>query len=89
MTKEQKFKNSENTVKTLKSRPSNDELLKLYALFKQATHGDVTGSRPSLINVKARAKWDAWKLINGTEKNQAMENYTNIVDELVNRYGVN
>ena len=65
MTTEEKFKKSENTVKTLKKRPSNDELLKLYALFKQATQGDVSGSRPSLINVKARAKWDAWKELSG------------------------
>jgi acyl-CoA-binding protein len=88
MSIEENFKKSETTVKTLKTRPSNDELLKLYALFKQATEGDASGSRPSLINVKARAKWDAWKKLNGTEKNQAMESYSQIVEELVGRYGI-
>ena len=89
MTTEEKFKKSENTVKNLKKRPSNDELLKLYALFKQATQGDVAGNRPSLINVKARAKWDAWKELSGIEKDRAMRDYTHTVEELVSRYGVN
>ena len=89
MTTEEKFKKSENIVKTLKKRPSNDELLRLYALFKQATEGDVSGSRPSLINVRARAKWDAWKEVSGIEKNRAMEDYSQTVEELVVRYGVN
>lgn len=88
MTNEEKFKKSEKTVKTLKKRPSNDELLKLYALFKQATEGDVSGSRPSLINVRARAKWDAWKEVSGIDKDRAMEDYSQTVDELVGRYGV-
>tara|TARA_B100000925_G_scaffold291892_1_gene282232 strand:+ start:3317 stop:3586 length:270 start_codon:yes stop_codon:yes gene_type:complete len=89
MSIEEKFKQSEDTVKSLKKRPTNDELLTLYALFKQATQGDVFGSRPSLINVKARAKWDAWKKLTGVQKDQAMENYSSTVEELVSRYGIN
>ena len=84
----EKFKESEKNVKCLNKRPSNDELLKLYALFKQATKGDVEGKRPSLINVKERAKWDAWKNLEGTDKNQAMENYSTTVDQLISSYGI-
>jgi len=87
MSVEEKFKQSEQIVKTLNKRPTNNELLKLYALFKQATVGDISGKRPSLINVKERAKWDAWKAIEGTEKNSAMENYCNTVEKLVEVYG--
>ena len=89
MTAEEKFKVSENKVKNLKNRPSNDELLKLYALFKQATQGDASGKRPSLINVKARAKWDAWKELSGVQRDQAMTNYSQAVEDLVSRYGIN
>ena len=87
MSIEEKFKESEQVVKTLNKRPTNNELLKLYALFKQATVGDISGKRPSLINVKERAKWDAWKAIEGTEKNSAMETYNSTVDQLVQAYG--
>ena len=89
MSIENKFKESEVTVKQLKTRPSNDELLKLYGLYKQATTGDASGKRPSLINVKARAKWDAWKELQGLEKMAAMENYCNQVSALVGKYGKN
>lgn len=47
-------------VKTLKGSPSNDELLELYGLYKQATVGDNTSSKP-WIDLKGRAKWDAWE----------------------------
>ena len=89
MSIENKFKESEVTVKQLKTRPNNDELLKLYGLYKQATNGDASGKRPSLINVKARAKWDAWKELQGLEKMAAMENYCNEVNVLVGKYGKN
>ena len=87
MSIENKFKESEITVKQLKKRPTNDELLKLYGLYKQATSGDASGKRPSLINVKARAKWDAWKELQGTEKMNAMEDYCQEVSGLVGKYG--
>jgi diazepam-binding inhibitor (GABA receptor modulating acyl-CoA-binding protein) len=47
--------------KSLKERPSNDELLKLYALYKQATDGDVKGERPGGFDFKGAAKYDAWE----------------------------
>lgn len=47
--------------KTLPERPDNQTLLQLYALFKQATAGDVEGDRPGMTDFVNRAKWDAWK----------------------------
>merc|ERR1712137_1218325 len=57
------------------SNASNDEKLAFYALFKQATEGDVTGTQPWAVQLEARAKWDAWKKIEGTSKESAMEDY--------------
>jgi acyl-CoA-binding protein len=81
------FKQAQETVKKLKSRPSNDELLALYALYKQAESGDVSGSRPSMFNLKDRAKWDAWSEKKGVSKDQAMKDYTQLVGKLVKTYG--
>jgi acyl-CoA-binding protein len=57
----------------------NDTLLELYALFKQATAGDVTGSRPGMMDVKGRAKFDAWTKRKGMTKDAAMEAYVTLV----------
>jgi diazepam-binding inhibitor (GABA receptor modulator, acyl-CoA-binding protein) len=68
--------------KELTQRPSNEDLLKLYALFKQATEGDVTGDRPGGFDFKAIAKFDAWTDIKGTSKEKAMEDYVAQVNSL-------
>jgi diazepam-binding inhibitor (GABA receptor modulator, acyl-CoA-binding protein) len=68
--------------KELTQRPSNEDLLKLYALFKQATEGDVTGDRPGGFDFKAIAKFDAWTDIKGTSKEKAMEDYVDLVNSL-------
>lgn len=54
------FEAAADRVKTLKDKPSNDVLLQIYALYKQATVGDCTGSQPWAVQVEARAKFDAW-----------------------------
>ena len=56
----EKFEDAQKRVKQLKASPSNEDLLQLYALYKQATVGDVSGSRPGMIDFKGRAKFDAW-----------------------------
>ena len=61
---------------------SNDTLLSLYGLYKQATHGDVTGSRPSAFDLKGRAKHDAWTSRRGMTKDQAMTAYVAAVAAL-------
>jgi len=68
--------------KDLTQRPSNDILLKLYALYKQATEGDVSGERPSGFDFKAAAKYDAWAKIKGTSQEQATQEYITLMDSL-------
>ena len=72
--------------KTLTKRPSNEELLDLYALFKQATDGDVSGERPGGFDFKAIAKHDAWAGKKGIGKDEAMKEYVNLVSRLVASY---
>jgi diazepam-binding inhibitor (GABA receptor modulator, acyl-CoA-binding protein) len=73
--------------KTLTRRPSNEELLDLYALFKQATDGDVSGERPGGFDFKAIAKFDAWAGKKGKSKEEAMKDYVNLVGKLVASFG--
>jgi acyl-CoA-binding protein len=61
---------------------SNEQLLDLYGLYKQATEGDATGSRPGMLDLKGRAKFDAWSKLKGTAKEKAMEKYTALVKKL-------
>jgi acyl-CoA-binding protein len=77
------FAAAQNNVKTLKSRPSNDTLLELYAWFKQGTDGDVTGKRPGMLDVKGRAKFDAWEKKKGTSKDGAQKSYVELVARLL------
>jgi diazepam-binding inhibitor (GABA receptor modulator, acyl-CoA-binding protein) len=72
--------------KELTKRPSNEELLDLYALFKQATDGDVSGERPGGFDFKAIAKFDAWDAKKGTTKDQAMQQYIDLVAKLQQTY---
>jgi diazepam-binding inhibitor (GABA receptor modulating acyl-CoA-binding protein) len=80
-----KFEDAQTRVKTLKATPDNDTLLVLYALYKQATAGDVTGKRPGMMDFKGRAKFDAWDAKKGMTKDKAMEAYVAEVDRLVGR----
>jgi diazepam-binding inhibitor (GABA receptor modulator, acyl-CoA-binding protein) len=77
------FENAQQRVKTLKATPSNDQLLELYALYKQATVGDVDGKRPGMLDLKGRAKFDAWSGRKGMSKDAAMQAYVRVVDRLV------
>lgn len=61
---------------------SSDVLLELYALYKQATAGDVTGSRPGMLDVRGRAKHDAWARRHGTSRAAAIAAYVALVDRL-------
>lgn len=68
--------------KKLPERPSNDVLLKLYALYKQGTEGDVQGKRPGFTDMIGRAKHDAWAAIKGTSQDEAMTQYIALVESL-------
>jgi diazepam-binding inhibitor (GABA receptor modulating acyl-CoA-binding protein) len=85
MTPTESFEDAQKRVKTLTEAPSNDQLLELYALFKQATVGDVSGSRPGMMDFKGRAKFDAWTKKKGVTKDAAMTSYVTLVDRLTKK----
>jgi acyl-CoA-binding protein len=74
-------------VQTLSIRPSNPELLELYALFKQGTEGDVKGARPGLMDIKGGYKYDAWASKKGMSAADAQAAYVALVKKLLARDG--
>lgn len=68
------------------SRPNNEELLRLYGLYKQATEGDNEGERPGGFDFKAAAKYNAWLILKGKSKIDATTDYLELVDELSKKY---
>ena len=77
-----KFEQAIADSKTLPEKPDNATLLQLYALFKQASSGDADGERPGFGDFVARAKWDAWHAIAGKSKDDAMQEYVDLVESL-------
>ena len=77
-----RFEDAQVRVKKLETSPEADDLLALYALFKQSTVGDVQGSRPGMMDFRGRAKFDAWTGKKGTSKDDAMTAYVALVDRL-------
>lgn len=71
--------------KTLPERPDNATLLRLYALYKQATAGDVAGRRPGFTDLVGRAKYDAWVACQGLTPDGAMQQYLTLIEELQKR----
>lgn len=80
---QQAFEQAQLDVKTLTSRPSNEDMLFLYAHFKQGSVGDATGKRPGMMDMVGRAKYDAWAKLKGDSKEQAMQKYINKVQALL------
>jgi len=81
------FEQAQKDVRKLTKKPSDNDLLALYSLFKQATEGDVSGPRPGMLNVVARAKYDAWAKLKGTQNDAAMKQYVAKVQELQKKLG--
>lgn len=69
-------------VKGLTQDPGNDVKLRLYALYKQATEGDVSGKRPGMMDFVGRAKYDAWAGLAGTSAEDAEAQYVAEVGQL-------
>jgi acyl-CoA-binding protein len=69
-------------VKGLSKRPSDNDMLALYALYKQATEGDVSGKKPGMFDFVARAKFEAWEGLKGTSADDAMQSYIDKVRAL-------
>ena len=76
------FKAASDKVKTLPQKPSNEDLLKLYSLFKQGSTGDCNQSAPSRLNFIARSKWEGWNSMKGTSQDDAMQQYVDLVEDL-------
>ena len=76
------FEKAQKDVKTLAKRPSNEDLLYLYAHYKQAVDGDVSGSRPGMMDLVGRAKYDAWAGLKGTSREAAMQQYIDLINSL-------
>jgi diazepam-binding inhibitor (GABA receptor modulating acyl-CoA-binding protein) len=68
--------------KQLPEKPDNMTLLKIYALYKQATAGDVEGKRPGFTDMVGRAKWDAWNELKGKAAEEAMQEYIDLIESL-------
>ena len=68
--------------KTLSERPDNPTLLKIYSLYKQATEGNNEEAKPGMTDIVARAKWDAWKKLEDTSADEAMQQYIDLIREL-------
>lgn len=79
---QERFAQAQNDVNGLASRPDNETMLKLYAFFKQATKGDVAGERPGGFDFVAAAKYDAWKSVEGTKSDEAMQRYIDLAKSL-------
>ena len=68
--------------KALPDKPDNMTLLKIYALYKQASGGDAEGKRPGFSDMVGRAKWDAWNALKGTPIAQTMQDYIKLIESL-------
>ena len=70
-------------VKGLSERPDNDTMLRLYALYKQGSEGDVKGAKPGFLDFVGSAKYEAWEKLQGTSSEQAMKKYVALVQQLL------
>jgi acyl-CoA-binding protein len=77
-----RFEEAVANSKKLSERPDNATLLKIYALYKQATAGDNTEKKPGFSDMIGRAKWDAWNGVKGTSKDDAMQQYVDLIESL-------
>jgi acyl-CoA-binding protein len=77
-----KFESAVANSKKLSERPDNATLLKIYGLYKQATVGDNAEKKPGFSDMVGRAKWDAWNGMKGTSKDDAMQQYVDLIESL-------
>lgn len=79
----EQFEQASQDIKSLKERPDNDTMLRLYALYKQGSEVDVTGPVPVFFDFVASAKYQAWAKMEGTKPEMAMKKYIDLVNSLV------
>lgn len=79
-----RFETAAQEAQKLSRRPDTDTMLKLYALYKQSTAGDVSGKRPGMMDMVGQAKYNAWTKVKGMSKDDAMQAYIDLVEKLKN-----
>jgi acyl-CoA-binding protein len=77
------FQQAAKDVMSLSERPDNDTMLRLYALYKQGSEGDVAGPRPGFFDFVGTAKYEAWEKLQGTSSEDAMKKYVDAVKKLL------
>ncbi|KAI5635461.1 acyl coA binding protein domain-containing protein [Phthorimaea operculella] len=88
MSLQEQFDKAAADIKNLKARPSDQDLLEIYALFKQATVGDADpANKPGMLDLKGKAKYNAWEAKKGTSKEAAMEAYVAKAKSLIETLG--
>ncbi|XP_017488805.1 PREDICTED: acyl-CoA-binding protein-like [Rhagoletis zephyria] len=83
------FEEAAELVKKLKTRPTDQELLEIYGLYKQGTEGDCNIPKPGMFDLKGKAKWEHWNSLKGMSKADAQKKYIAKVHELAKTYGTN
>lgn len=79
---QKQFETAAADSKNLDERPDNETLLRIYALYKQGSAGDATGSRPGFADMIGRAKYDAWAKLTGLSGEDAMKQYVDLINSL-------
>lgn len=79
MSLQTEFDAAQTASNNLEERPDNMTLLEIYALYKQATAGDISGERPGFTDMVSRAKFDAWNSVKGLSKDEAMQKYIDLI----------
>ncbi|GAA4866363.1 acyl-CoA-binding protein [Luteimonas vadosa] len=79
---QQRFEQAQKDVHGLDARPDNDTLLRLYALYKQGSEGDVRGEKPGFFDFVGTAKYEAWASLKGTDPDEAKKKYVDLVKKL-------
>ena len=82
MSLQETFENAVKSAHSLTERPSNEDLLKIYSLYKQATEGDNNEDPPGGFDFKAAAKYNAWKKLQGMTAEEAMSKYIDLIEQL-------
>ncbi len=86
MSNSPEFEKAAAEIKDLTVRPTNEELLELYGLFKQASCGDCNTARPGMFDLKGKYKWDKWNSLKGMSKGDAENDYIKFVKTLTDKY---
>ncbi|XP_071759427.1 acyl-CoA-binding domain-containing protein 7 [Centroberyx gerrardi] len=88
MSLQAEFEKIAEDVKKVKTRPTDQELLDVYGLYKQGVVGDINIDKPGMMDMKGKAKWEAWNSRKGMSKDDAMSAYITLAKEIISKYGM-